>query len=202
MQEEALLLRRAQKGDAGAFEELMTPYEKKLYALCFRMLGNREDALDCAQDAMLRVWRAIDTYRRQASFQTWVLRIATNACLDFLRKKKVRPAVSLDSMTEAGYMPEDSSVGVDPQASAEAAAQKEALAAGIARLPEELRAALVLRDVQGLSYEEVAEVLKAPLGTVKSRINRAREKLRGILYPDAELFGAGRVYTSERRKKA
>lgn len=202
MQEEALLLRRAQKGDAGAFEELMTPYEKKLYALCFRMLGNREDALDCAQDAMLRVWRAIDTYRRQASFQTWVLRIATNACLDFLRKKKVRPAVSLDSMTEAGYMPEDSSVGVDPQASAETAAQKEALAAGIARLPEELRAALVLRDVQGLSYEEVAEVLKAPLGTVKSRINRAREKLRGILYPDAELFGAGRVYTSERRKKA
>lgn len=207
MQDDALLLiRRAQKSDADAFETLMAPYEKKLYALCLRMLGDREDALDCAQDAMLRIWRAIGGYRGQAMFATWCCRIATNACLDLLRKRKVHPSVSLDMLAETGFLPEDEREG--PHERAEAEARKEALARGIAALPTDLRSALVLRDVQGFSYEEVASILHAPLGTVKSRINRARERLRGILHPEAELFDVASVYTAspietvKRRKDA
>ncbi len=200
MQQEALLLRRAQNGDAHAFDELVGPHEKRVYALCLRMLGDREDALDCAQEAMLRIWRALSSYRRQASFSTWVYRIATNTCLDFLRKKKVRPSVSLDALTDAGFSPADDSAR--PDLHAEGLAQRQALSEGIASLPPEMRAALVLRDVQGFSYEEVSAILDAPLGTVKSRINRAREKLRSILFQDAELFGQAHVYGDERRKDA
>lgn len=200
MQDNSLLLRRAQKGDPQAFEDLMAPHERKVYGICLRMLGNREDALDCAQDAMLRLWRAIASYRKEASFQTWCYRIATNACLDFLRKKKVRPAVSLDVLAETAPLPTD---GRDaPEAMAEASARKEALAAGIAALPEDLRSALVLRDVQGFSYEEISAILQVPIGTTKSRISRAREKLRILLMGDAELFDAACVYTGERREDA
>ena len=198
MQQDALLLRRAQNGDAQAFDELMTVHEKRIYALCLRMTGNREDALDCAQEAMLRIWRALGSYRKQASFSTWVYRVATNTCLDYLRKKKTRPSVSLDAMEDDGFSPSDASG--DPVQQSEAAARKRTLAAGIASLPPDMRAALVLRDVQGFSYEEVSDILDTPLGTVKSRINRAREKLRSILFQNAELFGDARVYGRERRK--
>ena len=194
MQQDALLLRRAQEGDAHAFDELMTGHEKRIYALCLRMSGNREDGLDCAQEAMLRIWRSISSYRSEASFATWAYRIATNTCLDMIRKKKVRLAVSLDALTEMGQAEPVS--GDDPEAQAVAAARKHALEGGIAALPLDMRSALVLHDVQGFSYEEIAEMLGAPLGTVKSRINRAREKLRAILFQNAELFGDSRVYGS------
>lgn len=197
MQDDALLIRRAQKGNAQAFVDLMAPQEKKIYALCLRMLGNREDALDCAQEAMLRIWRALGSYRKQASFATWSYRIATNTCLDQLRKKKVRPSVSLDMLTEAGFAPTDPNIS--PEAQSEATARKQALQEGISALKPDLRAALVLRDIQGFSYEEVADIVQAPLGTVKSRINRAREQLRANLYPDRELFGTEAVYVNERR---
>ncbi|MDR0897586.1 MAG: sigma-70 family RNA polymerase sigma factor [Oscillospiraceae bacterium] len=200
MQEDALLLRRAQGGDADAFERLVSPHESRVYALCLRMMGSREDAQDCAQDAMLRVWHALPSYRREASFSTWLYRIAANTCLDALRRRKVRAASSLDAMLDEGYAPPDTAA--DPLLHAEASARKQALEAGIAALPDDMRAALVLRDVQGFSYEEVAAMLSAPLGTIKSRINRARDKLRAILSEQAELFDAPRVYTSERRTKA
>lgn len=200
MQQDALLLRRAQNGDARAFDDLVTPHEKRIYALCLRMSGNREDALDCAQEAMLRIWRSVGSYRKQSSFSTWIYRIATNTCLDMLRKRKVRPSVSLDALTEAGFIPPDATA--DPHIKAEASARQQALLDGIAALQPDMRAALVLRDVQGFSYEEVAAILDTPIGTVKSRINRAREKLRTILYQNVELFGASRVYGGERRKDA
>ncbi len=200
MQEDALLLRRAQNGDAGAFDDLMAPHEKRIYALCLRMSGDREDALDCAQEVMLRIWRSLGAYRKQASFSTWIYRIATNTCLDLLRKKRTRPTVSLDSLADDGFMPSD--MTGDPQLYAEASARRRALQEGISALQPEMRAALVLRDVQGFSYEEVSAILDTPLGTVKSRINRAREKLRSILFQNAELFGASRVYGTERRQDA
>lgn len=199
MQQEAHLLRRAQKGDLHATSELMASYEKRIYALCLRMSGDRDDALDCAQEAMVRIWRSLSSYRQESSFSTWVYRIATNACLDMIRKKKVRLAVSLDALTDLGFSPADMSA--DPEAKAIASARKQALADGIAALPLDMRTALVLRDVQGFSYEEIAEILDTQLGTVKSRINRAREKLRGILFQNTELFGEPRVYGSERRKQ-
>ncbi|MCL1964034.1 MAG: sigma-70 family RNA polymerase sigma factor [Firmicutes bacterium] len=198
MQQDALLLRRAQNGEAEAFEELMTAYEKRIYTLCLRMAGEKEDALDCAQEAMVRIWRSLASYRKQASFSTWVYRIATNTCLDFLRKRKVRPAVSLDALTDEGFSASDPSS--DPVRLAEASARKSALLNGIASLQPDMRAALVLRDVQGFSYEEVSAILDTPLGTVKSRINRAREKLRSNLFQNAELFDVVNVYGNERRQ--
>lgn len=200
MQEEALLIRRAKKGDADAFEALVAPLEQKLYALCLRMLTSREDALDCAQDAMLRIWRSMGTFREQASFGTWCYRIATNACLDYLRKQKVRPSVSLEAMTEIGFAPAAGG-GDNPAERLEEGDRRQALIEGIASLSPDLRAAVVLRDIHGLSYEEVSEALQTPLGTVKSRINRARERLRGNLFASGELFEAQGVYTGERRKE-
>lgn len=199
MQEEAYLLRRAQKGDAEAFETLLAPHEKKIYGLCLRMLGSREDALDCAQDAMLRIWRSLKSYRKEASFTTWIYRIATNACLDLIRKRKVRPSVSLEMMTELGYSPVGDAD--NPQEYAEARARKQALEVGLSQLTPDHRAALILRDIQGLPYEEVASVLQVSLGTAKSRISRAREKLREILHQHGELFEMSRVQTNERRKE-
>lgn len=198
MQQDELLLAAAQRGDAEAFSELMASQEKRIYALCLRMSGSREDALDCAQEAMLRIWRALPSYRKEASFTTWVYRIATNTCLDMLRKKKIRQAVSLEALTDDGFMPIDAAEG--PEGQAMSKARLAALREGIAALPQDMRAALVLRDVQGFSYEDVSAMLDTPLGTVKSRINRAREKLRTILFQNAELFGQSRVYGSERRK--
>lgn len=199
VQEDAMLIRRAQNGDADAFEALIAPQEKRIYALCLRMLGNREDAMDCAQDAMVRIWRAIKSYRRQASFATWCFRIATNACFDLLRKKKNRTVISLDDLSAKGFLP-DADQSADPHRQAEMGERKRALGAAIAALPEDMRAALILRDMQGFAYEEVAEILQAPLGTVKSRINRARAKVRQLLQSDAELFSSANVYTIERRK--
>lgn len=193
-----LLVRRARKGDADAFEALMAPHERKIYFLCLRMLGNREDALDCAQEAMLRIWRSMATYRGEAAFTTWMYRIATNACLDMLRRQKARPAVPLETFLETNVLASDDRDG--PVEQAEASARKQAIEQGLARLSDTLRAAIVLRDVQGLSYEEISGVLDTPVGTVKSRINRARERLREILARDMELFATERVYTGEGRK--
>ncbi|MCL1795638.1 MAG: sigma-70 family RNA polymerase sigma factor [Clostridia bacterium] len=194
MQPDAML-RRAQAGDAHAFDELMAGHEKRIYALCLRLSGNGEDALDCAQEAMLRIWRSISSFRNEASFATWAYRIATNVCIDSARKKKLRPTDSLNTMVEEGK-PEPISSGNDPEARAMDSARNRALADGIATLPLDLRTALILRDVHGFSYEEVTEILRLPLGTVKSRINRAREKLRAILSQSPELFGMRRVYTA------
>lgn len=199
MPDNALLIRRAQRGDPEAFEALVSPIEKRIYALCLRMLSSREDALDCAQDAMLRIWRAMPAYRRQASFQTWCLRIAANACLDVLRRRKTRPSVSLDGLVEAGYMPREAAEA-EPHARAEQSARAQALGTAVAALPEDMRVALVLRDMQGLSYEEVSGILDVPLGTVKSRINRARAKVRENLGAHGELFGRTDVHIDDRRK--
>lgn len=200
------LIAMAATGDSQAFERLIAPYEKRLYALCLRICANREDALDCAQEVMLRIWRSIPKYRFQASLSTWCYRIATNTCLDLLRKQKFRPSVSLDALTEDGFAPanetEDKS---DPQAYSEADARKRALEEGIASLPPDMRAALVLRDIQGFSYEEIADILTLPIGTVKSRINRSREKLRQSIMEKSgnlELFGNTSVQSYEGRRQA
>ncbi|MDL2317518.1 sigma-70 family RNA polymerase sigma factor [Eubacteriales bacterium OttesenSCG-928-A19] len=198
MQDDTQLITHAQRGDADAFEALLAPHERKIYALCLRILGNQEDAKDCAQEAILRIWRSLGTYRRQASFTTWSCRIATNVCLDLLRRNKARPAVSLDTVAEVRFEATDGRA--DPHAQAETAARKRAMTEGIAELSPDMRAALVLRDVQGFSYDEVAEVLQVPLGTVKSRVSRARDRLRDALRMDAELFPELTVYADERRR--
>lgn len=184
--DERELIERAIRGDARAFNELMTAQEKRMYAVALRMFGNREDAEDCLQDAMIRIYRAISGFKFQSSFSTWVYRVTMNTCLDELRRRKNKPNTSLDGLVDAGWMPAD---GQDtPEQHALRSEVRASVYGFIRELPEDMRAAVVLRDVQGLSYEDIARALDTNVGTVKSRISRGREKLREKIMARSELF--------------
>lgn len=199
------LILKAAAGDAAAFEQLMAPYEKRLYTLCLRIAERREDAMDCAQEAMIRIWRSLPKYRFEASVTTWCYRITVNTCLDLLRRNRTKKDVSLDALTDSGFAPaDDLHAHSNPEAFFESDARRRALEEGILSLPEDMRAVLVLRDIQGFTYEEISEVLTLPVGTVKSRMNRAREKLRQFLMENSrnmELFGNSSVHTNEGRQQ-
>ena len=181
-----LNLKRAVRGDETAFETLIAPYMDTTYRLCLRMMSNEQDAADMAQEALVRAWRSLSTYKAQSRFSTWLYRITQNVCLDELRKRKSRQMESLQEMHESGFDPKDESE--TPERAAESRETRAQLACAIGRLNDEHRAAILLRDVHGLSYEEIASVLDVNLNTVKSRIARARANLRSILEKDMELF--------------
>ena len=175
-QNEQKLIARASGGDPAAFNQLMAMHEKRMYAVALRMFATREDAQDCLQEAMLRVYRAIGSFKGQSSFSTWVYRITMNTCLDELRRKKNRPNTSLDNLLDQGWSPSDGDNA--PERSAIQSETRAQLAGAIRELPEDMRSAIVLRDVQGYSYDEIAQILDVNVGTIKSRISRGREKLR------------------------
>lgn len=191
MMNDEMLISRAAKGDASAFNELMTQYERKMYSICYRMCQNHEDAQDCLQEAMLRVYRAISGFKGQSSFSTWLYRVTMNSCLDELRKRKNKQSTSLDNLLESGWSPSDESD--TPEHHAVASEKKRALHQAISELPEDMRSAIVLRDIEGFSYEEIADSLGINVGTIKSRISRGREKLREKIRKRPELFDSGRV---------
>lgn len=186
-QAERALIDRAGRGDPSAFEQLLSAQEGRMYAVALRMCGNREDAQDCMQEAMIRIYRAISTFKGQSSFATWVYRITMNSCLDELRRRKARTSTSLDAMLENGFSPSDEYD--TPEHHSLQAEQRRLLEKAIAALPEDMRAAIVLRDIQGCSYDEIAEALDTNVGTIKSRISRGRERLRNVLSQQPELFG-------------
>lgn len=186
MAHEERLISHAVAGDSAAFSELMALHERRMYAVALRICANREDAQDCLQDAMLRIYRSLGSFKGQSSFSTWVYRITMNTCLDELRRRKSRNATSLDNLLDNGWSPSDN--GNAPEKYALASEQRRVIDRAIAELPDDMRAAVVLRDVQGFSYDEIAEMLEANIGTIKSRISRGREKLRLILRENAELF--------------
>lgn len=181
------LARAAAGGDEDAFAELVRLHEQKVYHLALKMCGNGEDASDVAQEAFLSAWRGLPNFRGEAGFATWLYRLTSNAAIDLLRRtRKQRGEVSLD----------DEDTGIDPmdgdlplQERAEASELREAVTAGLAELSEDHRQALVLREIQELSYEEIAAALDVDLGTVKSRIFRARGALRKILQKNGNLSG-------------
>lgn len=181
------LVQAAAGGDEDAFAQLVALHEKKVYNLALRMCGNPEDAWDAAQEAFLSAWRGLPSFRREAGFSTWLYRLTSNAAIDLLRRtKRQRGESSLD----------DENLGIDavdrtpsPQEQAEGSELRGAVTAGLARLTDSHRQALVLREVQELSYEEIAQVLEVDLGTVKSRISRARSALRKILQESGNLSG-------------
>ena len=184
---ETELVRLARRGDPDAFEQLMTTHESKMYAVALRMCGNREDAQDCLQEAMIRIYKALQSFKSQSSFATWAYRITMNTCLDDLRRRKVRTSASLDAMLETGWSPSDEED--TPEHHALRSEQRRAIERVIAALPEDMRSAVVLRDVQGFSYEEIAKILDTNVGTIKSRISRSRMKLRDGLSAQPDLFG-------------
>lgn len=191
MQGDELLLRRACKGDVQAFEELMQSHESRIYAIALRMMGNREDAQDCAQEAMVRIYRAMGSFKGQSALATWIYRITMNTCLDELRRRKARKVTSLDSLVDTGWSPTDT--GDTPEEHGLRVEKQNALNQAIQSLPDDMRAAIILRDVKGYSYDEIASILDANVGTIKSRISRGREKLREILSKQSELFGCTAV---------
>ena len=175
---------------------MAAPCEKQVYFTCLRMLGNEQDAQDCAQEAMLKAFRSFDSFRGDSAFATWIIRIAMNCCNDFLRSKK--NVVSLDGLQEdAGFEAVDRGKG--PYQQLEQKERMRLLHAALKQMKDEYRQLIVLRDMQGMSYEEIAEALSLSLGTVKSRLNRARNELAKILQKHAELFPFRSVQEREGR---
>lgn len=179
------LVRAAAGGDESAFSELVRIYENKAYHLALRMVSNPEDAYDVAQDAFLAAWRGLPSFRGESGFSTWLYRLVSNAAIDHLRRTKhQRGNVSLDDEELNLDAPDDSPT---PQEAAEENDLKQAVAAGLRELSDDHRTVLVMREVQELSYEEIAASLQLDLGTVKSRISRARTHLRKILLQSGNL---------------
>ena len=173
------LINKIQAGNTDAFEPLVTAYEKTLYNLCYKMLGNREDAEDAVQEAFIKIFRALNDYRGDSRFSTWIYRIAVNTCNDMLRRKNRVQVISLYEQQEDGeetelQIPEE---GNTPEELLERKLTRESVDQGLQALPEEQRTILLLREIQGLSYEEIAEIQHLDGGTVRSRIHRARKKL-------------------------
>ena len=186
------LVARARRGDETAFEALVTENEKRIYNLCRRLTGNQEDAAELTQEAFLNAWRGLGRFQGESSFSTWLYRLATNACIDFLRKEKRRQSlsmtVSLDDEEEARQV-ELPDGRYAPEGALERAEARRAVAEGLERLTLEHRQVLVMREIHGLSYAEIGQVLGLEEGTVKSRIARARGALRKVLTERGNLFG-------------
>lgn len=191
MEAEKVLVQRAKDGDVTAFETLIQEYQKRIFSIAYRMMQNQEDAADLTQEIFLKLFQNLDKFRGNSQFSTWVYRVATNTCLDALKKAKRQTAYSLDKEIETeegtllGELPDK---GPSPQELAEKKAILEAVRLGIAKLSKEHQRVMILRELEGLSYEEIAQILNCSVGTVKSRINRARENLKKILSQNRELF--------------
>ena len=197
------LVFRAKKGDQRAFEQLVLNNQNKVYSLALRLTGDREEAADLAQEAFLKAWQSLPSFQGESSFSTWLHRLTTNLCIDYLRRRNRRQGIesgpSLDD--EEGSIPEPGDWEGDPQRLLERAEVSRAVARGLEQLPEHFRQALVLRELSGLSYQEIGTALDLDLGTVKSRIARARLALRKILLSDGNFFGAPPSNTAEKQRR-
>ena len=186
--DEQRLIEAASRGDLPAFNQLVMAYQSMAYNLAFRILGTADAAEDATQEAFIKAFRNLGQYRG-GSFKAWLLRIVTNACYDALRQVQRRPTSSLDDLSTD---PEYTGQLIDPIETPSDFALRQELSEliqqGIASLPIEQRTVLVLSDVDGLSYEEIAQVMDSSLGTVKSRLSRARAKLRDFLLERQELL--------------
>ena len=195
-----LLLHRAQRGDPDAFEQLIGPLEQMIWRICWHYTGNRENAEDCGQETMVRIWRSLESYRGECALESWVYRIAANCCMDFLRTKKRDQSVSMEPLREQGFDPADPSPGTEEQVVA--AEEKSRLREAITLLPEDQREALILTQLEKVPYEEAAKLLGVSEGTVKSRVNRAKARLKEILSEARELSPPGNVQRDERRLRS
>ena len=187
MDEKALIV-TAQRGEVRAFNQLVLTYQSMVYNLAYRILGDADAAADASQDTFLSAFRAIKKFRG-GSFKAWLLRIATNASYDQLRYKQRRPTSSLEALlVETDQPPSFTDPTEGPEDYALRQELGQVIQAGLNTLPPDQRVALVLSDVQGLSYQEIAEVTRSSLGTVKSRLSRGRAKLRDYLLKQGELL--------------
>ncbi len=192
--DEIALIQAAKGGDLDSFNRLVLAYQDLVYNQAFRMIGEEESADDATQNAFISAYKHLGSFRG-GSFKAWLLRIVTNACYDELRRRKRRPTIPLEPLDDAGEEVESPSWMVDPTEHPEEQVQRHELQNAIQhcldKLPDDFRSAVVMVDVQGLDYSEAAESIGTPIGTIKSRLARARLRLRDCLNNFAELLPAG-----------
>lgn len=190
-----VLVQKSKNGDMDAFDELVRRYESKIYGLAYRFMGNHADASDLAQDTFIRLYQALEGFRGDAAFSTWLYRIAANICRDELRKRQRRRSVSMDEMMDAS--PANTPTADDSYSPEETVQRREVqrqVQLCLNQLSDDHRLILIMREIHGLSYEEIAGVLQCSLGTVKSRISRARNALKEKMSRQGELLpGGGRL---------
>lgn len=187
------LIREAKGGDLDAFNRLVIEYQTLAFNIALRVMGEPDSAADATQEAFISAYKGLKKFRG-GSFRSWLLRIVTNACYDELRRRKRRPAASLDDLEQQGeFIPSDAGAWGKgepdrPEVEAERAELRRAIEYCLAQLPIDFRVVAVLVDIQGHDYKAASEVIGAPVGTVKSRLARARERLRECLAGRRELF--------------
>ena len=199
--DEKAIIEKVLAGDSNAFGELVEAYQDKVYNLALRMCGNADDAFDLAQDAFFRAWRGLSGFQFESAFSTWLFRLTSNVCLDWLRAKKRRPTVSLTTLDDEGeeVQMEIRDPGKSPEELLLAAEDRAAVTRAMNELPVEFREILTLRAIDDLSYTEIAEILHLREGTVKSRLSRARLALRNKLLQNGNKLESGTSIPSERR---
>jgi len=187
---ESELIKKIKAGDIEAFSEFVDAYEKKAINFALRMLKDEHEAQDATQDAFLKAYDKIHSFRQSSSFSTWFFTILNNVCLDILRKRKRADIVSINKTNsetdEYEIQIEDTSPG--PYESLEKKSAIKVLEDALSKISDEHRAIIILRDINGLEYEEISKILNISLGTVKSRLSRARISLRKVLESNKELF--------------
>ena len=192
--DEIALIQAARGGDLDSFNRLVLAYQDLVYNQAYRMIGEDESADDATQNAFISAYNHLGSFRG-GSFKAWLLRIVTNACYDELRRRKRRPTIPLEPLDDAGEEVESPSWMVDPADRPEEQVLRVELQNAIQhcldKLPDDFRSAVVMVDVQGLDYSEAAELIGTPIGTIKSRLARARLRLRDCLNGFAELLPAG-----------
>ena len=188
-EQEVQIVQRVLQGDVNAFEKLVLEYEKNVYAITQRMTGNAEDAADMTQETFIKAYNSLSSFRGDSKFSVWLYRIATNVCLDFLRSRSRKPTVSLSMEDDDGEEVEldIADESQSPERLLERGLTRDAVRRGLNALSPEYRQILLLREIQGLSYEEISDVLTLEVGTVKSRIFRARKRLCAFLLEDGNI---------------
>ncbi len=189
--DEAALIRQAQGGDLNSFNSLVLVYQDTLYNQAYRMMTDPDSAADAVQEAFISAFRSLRSYRG-GSFRAWLLRIVTNACYDEIRRRQRRPSTSLEPLDDAGEEIESphwmADGSLSPEETVEQAELARAIQSCLNGLPEEFRSVVVMIDMQGLDYTEAAQATGTPLGTVKSRLARARLRMRDCLQGYGELL--------------
>jgi RNA polymerase sigma-70 factor, ECF subfamily len=173
------LIDRCLEGDEGAWEQVVARFKRKVFHIAYKFTGRHDAAEDLTQEVFLKVFRSLDKFHRDADFSTWLSSVARNYCIDNYRASKREKEVVVEDLVAFDLAP--ASAGSNPHRTLEDRDRRSFLRRGLESLPEKLREAVVLRDLQGLSYQEMAEQLQLPEGTVKSRINRGREELTRLL---------------------
>ncbi len=193
MADELKLIKKAQKGDVASFEKIIEVYQPIIYNISYRFAGNVDDAADMAQEVFLKMFKNINTFQFKSKFSTWIYRVATNTCLDIVKRENRRvSAYSIDD----GFEDDEGNItvgeiadsGSTPDEVVERYEVRDVINSAISQLSDDYKTVIILRDIRGLPYDEIAEILDCSVGTVKSRISRGRKNLREILLKNKELF--------------